>query len=161
MPYDAKKLWWPPFSRLHQHLLSRHAPSSGSQELQGGCRDHTLGPPAPSERQQTTISPSSQWVAEELSYAIGVLDEFGQILPKGLGWFGSPNSESKRILETDTNLAVGSKKLPIDPNLRKPAAEASQVLVKFQHLSNASLVRDRTGALQTDQSHFRTWLAAV
>lgn len=58
----------------------------------------------------------------------GELQNYKTVLLRGPAFFRAPNAESKRLLQQESKLSIGSKKLPIDQPLKAPAIEASQLL---------------------------------
>jgi len=71
------------------------------------------------------------------------LQEYSLWLSKGLKGFKTPNSASKRALETEEFVSVGSQKLPIETGLRSAALAASRALVSASAVSYFSLFAQR------------------
>lgn len=61
--------------------------------------------------------------------AADILKEYEGILKKTTAFFKGPSAESRRVLETESSLSIGTKKLPIGQALRKPVLEVSALLV--------------------------------
>ncbi len=54
--------------------------------------------------------------------------EYETWLVKGVGGFRPPNEASRRALESETSLSIGSKKLPVEAGLRAAASDVSRTL---------------------------------
>ena len=59
----------------------------------------------------------------------GELQAYRAVLLAGTSYFKPPNPESRKLVEQETKLSIGSKKLPVDQSLKGPALEVSQLLV--------------------------------
>lgn len=57
------------------------------------------------------------------------LQEYSSWLAKGLGGFKKPNDRSRKALDTESHLSVGSQKLPVETGLRSAALATSRALV--------------------------------
>ena len=60
------------------------------------------------------------------------LKEYHEVLLRGLGFFKPPAPSSRKAVEIETSLAIGKKKIPVDPTLRSIALELSGYLVRTE-----------------------------
>ena len=105
MPFDATPLWWPPFSRLYAQLGAAKAAAAGG----GGA---AAGADAAAALEKS-------------------LREYEGWMAKGVAGFRPPSAESRRALEGEGSLAIGEKRMPVDPALRPAALELSAQLVRL------------------------------
>lgn len=86
----------------------------------------------PFGRLYNQLSAAKQEPSAEAAAALETsLKEYEGWLAKGVSGFRPPSEGSRKALETESALAIGDKKMPIDPALRRPAAELSRHLVRW------------------------------
>jgi hypothetical protein len=67
--------------------------------------------------------------AVEVSALKSIVNEFQPWLLQGLEGFKTPNDASRKAIETESTLSVGSQKMPVEAGLRSPTLTVATALV--------------------------------
>ena len=137
---DAKALWWPPLQRFYDFLVELNARDAGGDAKEIEVRKNIL-----ITHMQTALNAAS----EKCAGLQDRLKEYHEVLLRGVGFFRPPSPSSRRVVESEKSLAIGKKRIPVEPALRSLALELSGYLVSHEPATMQVLISPMSCSVPT------------